>query len=104
MNYKPKDDIIKKENYIIYVGNVKPHKGLDILLDAFSKVKDKTLVLKILGERENFKIIYSRPNKALKESKYKNEIETRLYKIQAEKEHKRILKEMESYINDIYIN
>lgn len=53
---------------------------------------------------QNFKIIYSRPNKALKESKYKNEIETRLYKIQAEKEHKRILKEMESYINEIYIN
>ena len=44
----------KKENTIIYVGNIKRHKGLHTLLEASSKVDDPTLKLKIIGEREGF--------------------------------------------------
>ncbi len=44
----------KKENTIIYVGNVKRHKGLNILLEAFASAEDPTLKLKIIGEREGF--------------------------------------------------
>lgn len=44
----------KKENTIIYVGNIKRHKGLHTLLEAFSKVDDPTMKLKIIGEREGF--------------------------------------------------
>lgn len=44
----------EKENTIVYVGNVKRHKGLPILLHAFSRVGDPTLKLKIIGEREGF--------------------------------------------------
>lgn len=43
-----------KENTIIYVGNIKRHKGLHTLLDAFSKIDDPTMKLKIIGEREGF--------------------------------------------------
>ena len=42
-----------KENYIVFVGNVKKHKGLELLLDAFSDLKDGT-VLKIIGEKDTF--------------------------------------------------
>ncbi len=41
-----------KEDKIVFVGNVKPHKGLKTLLDAFSQVSG--LTLKIIGEKENF--------------------------------------------------
>ena len=43
----------QKQNCIVFVGNVKPHKGLHVLLSAFSKLKDGTQ-LKIIGEKENF--------------------------------------------------
>lgn len=45
---------VKKENTIVYVGNVKRHKGLNTLLQAFSNVDDPTLKLKIIGERDGF--------------------------------------------------
>lgn len=54
-----------KENKIIFVGNVKPNKGLKILLSAFEKTEG--LTLKIIGERDNF-ITGLR----LDESQYKN--------------------------------
>lgn len=54
-----------KEDKIIFVGNVKPHKGLKILLSAFEKTEGMTL--KIIGERDNF-ITGLR----LDESEYKN--------------------------------
>lgn len=44
-----------KQDKIVFVGNVKPHKGLPVLLDAFSRVGGGT-VLKIIGERENFRL------------------------------------------------
>lgn len=44
----------KKENTIVFVGNVKRHKGLNTLLSAFSKVNDSTMTLKIIGEKSGF--------------------------------------------------
>ncbi len=47
----------EKENYIIYIGNIKKHKGLSILLEAFEKVvqTDSSLKLMIVGSNENFR-------------------------------------------------
>lgn len=44
----------EKDNTIVFVGNVKRHKGLHTLLNAFSKAGDANLKLKIIGEREGF--------------------------------------------------
>lgn len=44
----------EKDNTIVFVGNVKRHKGLHTLLNAFSKVDDPALKLKIIGERDGF--------------------------------------------------
>lgn len=54
-DYKP-NNIIKK-NYFIYVGNVKQHKGIDLLLNAYKKARDKGLKSKlyIVGEYNNFR-------------------------------------------------
>lgn len=41
-----------KQDKIVFVGNVKPHKGLKTLLEAFEKTQG--LTLRIIGERENF--------------------------------------------------
>lgn len=43
---------VSKENKVVFVGNVKSHKGLTTLLSAFSKVEG--LELKIIGEKDNF--------------------------------------------------
>lgn len=45
---------IKKTNSIIYVGNVKPHKGLKTLIDAFHMLPKGMYRLKIIGEKEGF--------------------------------------------------
>lgn len=44
-----------KENYIVYCGNIKKHKGLHTLLRAFAKVreKDDAVSLYIVGSAEN---------------------------------------------------
>lgn len=54
--YKKLHPDCEKENVIVYVGNIKPHKGLITLLNAFSKIqeKDPSLKLKIIGEKEGF--------------------------------------------------
>lgn len=46
----------KNEKYFIYVGNVKPHKGLDILLDAYKILQENGLKHKLLivGKYDNF--------------------------------------------------
>ena len=54
IEYKETHGQEKKENTIIFVGNVKRHKGLQVLIDAFNQVDDPTLKLKIIGEREGF--------------------------------------------------
>ena len=53
---KHNEEYIKKD-YIIYVGNIKKHKGLKILLEAFKLIKetDKTLKLVIVGNQNNFR-------------------------------------------------
>lgn len=45
---------IKKENKIVFVGNVKPHKGIMTLLNAFEEIGNGDLKLKIIGEKDNF--------------------------------------------------
>lgn len=51
--YAQTHPVPEKENKIVYIGNVKPHKGLGLLLDAFRDVRGGT-VLKIIGEKDNF--------------------------------------------------
>lgn len=47
----------EKENSILFVGNIKKHKGLSVLIDALkiAKNKDFNLTLKIVGNAENFR-------------------------------------------------
>lgn len=44
----------KKDTTVVYVGNIKRHKGLNTLLEAFSKAENSGLKLKIIGEKEGF--------------------------------------------------
>ena len=44
----------ERNNYILYVGNVKPHKNLVRALKAFSLLKDNKLKFKIVGKKDNF--------------------------------------------------
>jgi glycosyltransferase involved in cell wall biosynthesis len=48
---------IDKKNIILFVGNIKKHKGLHILLDAFMAAFNEGLQYKlvIVGERDNFR-------------------------------------------------
>lgn len=52
LNYKV--DNVEKKNQIIFVGNVKKHKGITRLLKAFEEETDATMKLKIIGKKENF--------------------------------------------------
>lgn len=45
---------IPEDNYILYVGNVKPHKNLKICLEALYALNDPALKLVIVGKREGF--------------------------------------------------
>jgi glycosyltransferase involved in cell wall biosynthesis len=54
IEYGKNHKVSEKSNNIVFVGNVKRHKGLTTLLDAFSKVEDDDIKLKIIGEREGF--------------------------------------------------
>lgn len=45
---------VSKENKIIYVGNVKPHKGLKTLIQAYKQLPQNYCTLKIIGEKEKF--------------------------------------------------
>lgn len=56
-----------KENTIVFVGNVKPHKGIDILIDVFNKLNDNEYKLKIIGQKENFLV-----GSTFNEDDYKN--------------------------------
>ncbi len=48
---------IRKQDYFIYVGNIKRHKGLHILIDAFEKAQQNGLTSKlvIVGSNEKFR-------------------------------------------------
>jgi len=54
--YAPRSPIIKQD-YFIYVGNIKRHKGLKTLVDAFEKAQKKGLSSKlvIVGSNEKFR-------------------------------------------------
>jgi glycosyltransferase involved in cell wall biosynthesis len=70
LNYNPSDiDVIHngidnewrkspsklKEDYIVFVGNVKPHKNLKNLLEAYERIMDEySINLKIIGKKEGF--------------------------------------------------
>ncbi|SEQ81149.1 Glycosyltransferase involved in cell wall bisynthesis [Treponema bryantii] len=56
-NNKPATGEITKDNSIIYVGNIKKHKGLPYLLDAFEICKKNGLDCKlvIVGNADNFR-------------------------------------------------
>ncbi len=64
----------EKENSILFVGNIKKHKGLSVLVDAFKIAKEKgfDLTLKIVGNSENFRTadenIFKKINEAPKNS------------------------------------
>jgi len=48
---------MSKKKYIIFIGNIKKHKGLDCLLEAFRLAKDKGLThqLILIGAKDNFR-------------------------------------------------
>jgi glycosyltransferase involved in cell wall biosynthesis len=48
---------VEKTKIIVFIGNIKKHKGLDILLDAFSLARNEGLPhsLLVIGEKENFR-------------------------------------------------
>ncbi len=51
-----KKEALPKENYILYVGNIKEHKGIKTLLEAYKLIKDKTnLDLYIVGDKDSLK-------------------------------------------------
>ncbi len=66
INYAETHAPAEKADEIVYVGNVKPHKGLKTLLAAFSRTEGETK-LKIIGEKEHFLT-----GLALDESAYRN--------------------------------
>jgi glycosyltransferase involved in cell wall biosynthesis len=43
-----------EDSYILYVGNVKPHKNLLLSLKAFEQIKDKEIKFFIVGKKEGF--------------------------------------------------
>jgi glycosyltransferase involved in cell wall biosynthesis len=47
---------LKKENYILYVGNIKEHKGLKTLLEEYDILKQKSnLKLYLVGDKDSLK-------------------------------------------------
>ena len=71
IEYRKNRKEVTKENNIIYVGNVKPHKGINILLDVFTNLNDNKYTLKIIGQKENFLVGIN-----YDEDKYKNVVFT----------------------------
>jgi Glycosyltransferase len=57
LEYRANIQNVQKTQTIVFIGNIKKHKGLDILLDAFSLTKDEGLPhrLVIIGAKENFR-------------------------------------------------
>lgn len=57
--------LIKNQNpevYFIYVGNVKKHKGIDVLINAFNKLSNKNIKLYIVGKKDSFKTVLEERN------------------------------------------
>lgn len=54
IEYGNTHSVDKKTNTVVFVGNVKRHKGLDSLLAAFSLIPEGSMTLKIIGQKEGF--------------------------------------------------
>ena len=52
-----KEEALEKENYIIYIGNIKENKGLKTLLEAFKKLRNDNsdLFLYLIGDKDSLK-------------------------------------------------
>lgn len=72
---KPDKEYIKK-NYLIFVGNIKKHKGLKVLLEAFTELKKEGYPYKLLivGEKNNFKTKDKEVIKILEDQKLNKDI------------------------------
>lgn len=71
-NIKQYKKITNKDNYFIYVGNIKKHKGLDVLLramDKYNKVYPRTK-LYIVGKADNFKTSDTNVLNSIKDKNY----------------------------------
>lgn len=57
-NYIESMNIQKQETekYILFVGRIDPKKGIDILINALSKIKNKNIKLKIAGPSNNYQM------------------------------------------------
>jgi glycosyltransferase involved in cell wall biosynthesis len=57
LEYRANISNIQKTQTIVFVGNIKKHKGLDILLDAFRLARNEGLShrLVVIGTKENFR-------------------------------------------------
>jgi glycosyltransferase involved in cell wall biosynthesis len=57
LKYRANIPNIQKTQTIVFVGNIKKHKGLDILLDAFRLSRNEGLPYKlvVIGSKENFR-------------------------------------------------
>ena len=57
LEYRTNNHSIIKKETIVFIGNIKKHKGLDYLLDAFSRAKKEGLphLLIIIGSKDNFR-------------------------------------------------
>ncbi len=53
----PPEEETKKQDIILFVGNIKKHKGLDTLVDAYLMAREKGLTSKlvIVGNQDNFR-------------------------------------------------
>jgi len=57
LEYRDRARNVQKKETIVFIGNIKKHKGLDYLLDAFHQAKKEGLPhrLLIIGSKENFR-------------------------------------------------
>jgi len=65
-NYQRREDTCQGENItLLYVGGLYKRKGIDVLLEAFSRISKKkqfgkNLILKIVGDGEEYNFLYAR--------------------------------------------
>jgi glycosyltransferase involved in cell wall biosynthesis len=57
LEHRAKKQKANKTKTIVFIGNIKKHKGLDLLLDAFLRARNEGLThsLLIIGSKENFR-------------------------------------------------
>lgn len=65
--------ISRRKNYILYVGNLKPHKNLLRVLKAFLLLRDSNLNFKIVGRVKNLRTVDEEVYKIINRMKYRIE-------------------------------